>query len=444
MNSHKTCNPIASVYPAPPTIPGDITPADQAIYVPAITKGYAQDVWTWSNAGSPRALPTGVSAADLDFLNPANKLFRISHALTSAGLALKQKRDCIITRRSKTDTVIIADSGGFQVASNRLKVRNDQDRELILRWQEQFDIAITLDVPTGPLTNPTKAASYAYASFNDCLSATVQHLDYYEKHRKADIIWLNVLQGNNPQQCDIWYNTVRQRFHGQGWAFAGPLRNNFYELLRRILIMCRHGELQEKKWIHILGTSELDTAVLLTALQRAINRHINPNIRISYDTSSPFRNLAWNNAFTIPTFDAKGMTMPTRDAPDGLGFVGSRISWPWPSPLGDRMLLGDFCVPKTLRSKRYRDTQSNHLLAHHNLAALCWGIALANRVFDAETIDHNHTIAYSVGLAAEAIERVIEKQSLTVLYNNKSLFSQLRHGTYDYDSEEERDFPDVP
>ena len=432
----------SSVYPAPPTIPGDITPADQAIYVPAITKGYAQDVFAWIQAGSsPRPLPNGVIPQNLNFLDPGNKLFRITHALTSAGLALSQKRDCIITTRSRKDTVIIADSGGYQVASNRLKVRNDQDRNRILRWQEQFDVAITLDVPTGPLLNPKP---YAFANFNDCLSATVKHLVYYEKHKKADIIWLNVLQGNSPKECDVWYDTVRRRFQGQGWAFAGPLRHNFFELLRRILIMLRDGELHEKRWIHILGTSELDTAILLTALQRAINEHVNKKIRISYDTSSPFRNLAWNNAFTIPTFNTKGMTMPTRNAPDDAGFIGSKLKWPWPSPLGDRMQMGDFCVPKTKKSKRYRDTLSNHMLAHHNLSALCWGIALANRVFDAETVDRNHTIAYAVGDASEAIDLVIRTQSLSELYKCRPIFEQLRHGTYDWDSEEERDFDDTP
>jgi hypothetical protein len=429
----------ASVYPMPPTIQGDITPADQAIYVPAITKGYAQDVFAWTHsANSPHPLPQGVTHQDLNFLDPGNRLFRISHALTSAGLALNQ-RDCIISTRSRQDTVIIADSGGYQVASNRLKVRNDQDRDRILRWQEQFDIAITLDVPTGPLLKP--ASAYPYSSFNDCLAATVQHLDYYERHRRAEIIWLNVLQGNDPKQCDTWYNTVRHRFHGQGWAFAGPLRHNFYGLLRRILTMVGDKEIQDKRWIHVLGTCELDTAVLLTALQRAINKHVNPNLRISYDTSSPFRNLAWNNAFTIPTFDSKGMTMPTRAAPDGANFIGSGLKWPWPSPLGNLMKLGDFCVPKTARSKRYRDTLSNHLLAHHNLAALCWGIALANRVFDAENIDHNHTIAQPVGLAAAAIDVVMQKQSMTELTRCLPIFRALRHGEFDWDSEEERDFP---
>ena len=104
------------------------------------------------------------------------------------------------------------------------------------------------------------------------------------------------------------------------------------------------------------------------------------------------------------------------------------------------MVMGDFCVPRTARSKRYRDTLSNHMLAHHNLAALCWGIALANRVFDAETIDRNHTIAYPVGLASEAIDLVIRTKSINELYKCRAIFGALPHGQFDYDSEEERDF----
>jgi hypothetical protein len=136
----------SSVYPAPPTVPNDITPPDQAIYVPAITPGYAKDIWTWIQSGPPRPLPAGVTPQDMNIVDPPNNFFRISHALTSAGLALTQSRDCIITKRSRKHTRIIADSGGYQVASGRLKVTSNKDRLRILRWQEQFDIAVTLDV----------------------------------------------------------------------------------------------------------------------------------------------------------------------------------------------------------------------------------------------------------------------------------------------------------
>jgi UDP-N-acetylmuramoyl-tripeptide--D-alanyl-D-alanine ligase len=36
------------------------------------------------------------------------------------------------------------------------------------------------------------------------------------------------------------------------------------------------------------------------------------------------------------------MIMGSAKSPDGSGFVGSGLRWPWPSPLGDRMAMGDF------------------------------------------------------------------------------------------------------
>jgi hypothetical protein len=432
-------NAISSLtyFPSPPTVPNDITPADQAIYIPAVTDGYAMDIWDWMQTGAPRALPGGINPKEMNFLDPANATFRISHALTSAGQALNQKRDCIITRRDRKRTVIVADSGGYQIASGRMSVSSNADRMRILKWQEQFDIAVTLDVPTGPLLRPAK---YAYATFAECLQETVTHLQFYQQNRSKDTIWLNVLQGNTEKQCNIWYDTVRKAFKGEGWAFAGPLRHNFFQLLRRILIMCHDGELHDKRWIHVLGTSELDTAVLLTALQRALNTNVNRNIRVSYDTSSPFRALRSDSLFTIPTFDAKGMTMPMRKAPGGKTHVKSTLRWPWPSALGNRMVVGDVCVPITGRRKYYRDKVSDWLIAHHNLSALCWAIAQANRLFDVESMDHKHTVAYIVGEAAEVIAHVIKKGSMAELFKNQHILMALRHGSFDYDSEEERDF----
>ena len=72
--------------------------------------------------------------------------------------------------------------------------------------------------------------------------------------------------------------------------------------------------------------------------------------------------------------------------------------------------------------------QCNHYIAHHNLAALCWGIALANRVFDAESLNRNHTIGRNVGAAVEAIDRVFKARSTVRLAAYQSVFARLRHG----------------
>ncbi len=425
-------------YPAPPNhIENDPTPKDQAIYVPSVSPGYAMDVhaqkWT-------RELPSNVGAGDLNFLDQSNPLFRISHVMSSAGQALNQPRNCIITQRDRSTTMLICDSGGYQIASGTLKIGGDQDRLKILQWLEKHaDLAMTLDIPPGPVA--AKKPGYPYATSKDCLDATLEHLKFFQQNRvEGKIRMLNVLQGNTLTESDAWYNTVKA-FPFEGWAFAGLLRHNMYAFCRRIIIMAQEGQLQGRNWIHVLGTCELDTAVLLTALQRAINRHINPDLRISFDTSTPFRNLAFNSVYTLPKFDKKTMTMPTVSAPDGWAFVNSSLRWPWPSPLGDKMTLGDFCVASPGAAKRYRDTQSNHYMAHHNLAALCFGIALANRVFDGENVDHNHTIATATGAGVEAINQVIKAQTMDELDRYKKTFEALRHGSITFDSgDDERMF----
>jgi hypothetical protein len=165
---------------------------------------------------------------------------------------------------------------------------------------------MTLDVPTGPCLSP----GYAFRNTKDCLAVTLDHLSFFQKHRTpGKVRFLNVLQGNTTKEADYWYDAVKG-FEFEGWAFAGVLRHNFTCLLKRILIMAHENQLQDKSWIHVLGTNELETAVLLTALQRSINRHINPNLRISYDTSSPFG--YWRGSRSIPTRNFHRPVFPWR------------------------------------------------------------------------------------------------------------------------------------
>ena len=429
-------NKLSSVaHPAFPRAPSaaidDPTPADQAVYVPSVTPGFAKHVFKnqWT-----RDLPNGVKGSDLNPLAP-NSLFQISHAMSSAGQAANQKQDCIITTRDRKRTRLICDSGGYQIATKQLEIRTDADRLKILRWIETHgDFGMTLDVPTGPvLTDP----DYSYKTTQDCLRATLDHLEFFRKHRKPGRVkLLNVLQGNTLIETDAWYDAVKG-FEFEGWAFAGKFRHNMYALCRRIIMMIDQGQIHDKTWIHVLGTSELDVAVMLTALQRAINEHVNPNLRISFDTSSAFRHLSFNLMYTTQTISSRRMTMQTSRPPDGAQFIKSDLPWVWSSPLGDRMVLGDFCVPKPKKSTRYRDSQSYHYLAHHNLATLCSGIALANRLFDCDIISRKYTFASSVGRAAEAIGTVIKAGDMSTLEKFRGEFAGVRHSPKYID--EERD-----
>ena len=413
---------INSHYPSPTNdIFDDPTPKDQAIYVPSITPGFAIDVYqrNWE-----RNHPEGISDADLNFLDPANKLFRISHALSSAGQALNQQQHCIVTKRDRGKTRLIVDSGGYQTATQNKLFNTDPERKAILNWLELHgDYAMCLDAPSSPVL---EKPNYVYNSTAECLDATLEHLKYFADHRSvSNVKFLNVLHGNDQIEADAWYNAVKI-YPFEGFAFAGILRNNIYEVVRRILIMYREGRLQTVPWIHVLGCGELYTAVMLTAIQRAINEHLKIDLRISYDTSSPFRIIGWGNVYTLPTLSSKTMTMSTSKIPNGYQFVGSDIAWPWPSPLGNQMRMRDVCVSTT--NSTYQDKQSNHYIAHHNLAALCWGIALANRVFDVETLNRKHTVGTNIGAAVEAIDRVFRSKSLVELTGYQDIFARLHHG----------------
>lgn len=418
-------NPNSAAMPYPSVsnhIANDPTPKDQAIYVPALQPGFAMGVHKgqWK-----RSLPSGVNPSDLNILDPDNRsLLHLSHVLVSAGHSMKNTQPCIVSTRDRSKTIVIADSGGYQVASGNLVIRNDQDRLDILRWMEGIaDLGMTLDVPTGPLiSNPQ---GYAYKSFTHCLKDTLIHLDFFQKNRvPGKIRLLNVIQGNTVQETDDWYDAVKN-YPFEGWAIAGRTRNDFMALCRRVLILANDKKLDGNSWIHVLGTSSMEAAVLLTALQRAINRHINPNVRISYDTSTPFRMVKFGQCYTLPKFAVSEVTMSSAKLPGDPALIGSPLRWPWPSPIGDRMTMADVLVAAQNGSGAVADALGNTLINHHNIGALCWGIAAANRVFDVQCFNHQHSVGKPIGAAAEAIELIIRQGSMQGLQKYSGTFKQV-------------------
>ena len=397
-----------------PDLPNDPTPRDQAIYVPSVSPSYAVDAYNkqWS-----RPLPKDINPSDFDFLDPANPLFRLSHVLYSAGQALNRSKPCIITERDRTFTRVIGDSGGYQIANNSKSINAIRDRPRILNWLETHcDLAMTLDIPSAPLL---KNPSYPYKDFQACLDATRDHLDYFAANRTpGKVHFLKVLQGNTPREADLWYEAVKH-YPFEGLAIAGVMRRNMYEVCRRVITMANDGLLQNKSWIHVLGTATLDMAVMLTALQRAINQHINKHLRISYDTASPFLMLSSNKIYTLPYISASEMTLPQLYAPADPVFFNSPSKWPWPSALGKHMTLGDLCVQCPPTNGRYHDAQSDRYQAHHNLTVLCDAVHMANLVFDVEMKNPADTVHIKVKQAVGAIHRVIAAGDLKVLKQYK-------------------------
>ena len=72
------------------------------------------------------------------------------------------------------------------------------------------------------------------------------------------------------------------------------------DLMLRRLIKLRDEKLLEpgRDVIHFLGTSKLELACLLTAVQRNIRQHVNPNMKVTFDCASPFLATAYGQVYT--------------------------------------------------------------------------------------------------------------------------------------------------
>ncbi len=425
-------------------IPNDPTPADQAIYVPSITPGYSQDVARAIKAGGwHRTLSDGVTPEAMSFLGTdTNKAFTLSHVLFSAGQALDKRGPCMIKDRVRGHSKVIGDSGGYQIGQGTAGIDGYQDRARILDWLEtNTDIAMTLDIPPGPVG---RSLGYRYTSIEQCLAETLDHLNFFlDKRRNSNVILLNVLQGNFAEHSFHWYNSVKY-FEFEGYAIAGLLRNDIYHVCRLLLRMLDDGKLQKAQWLHFLGTARLDTAVMLTAIQRVLAAKALP-VRISFDTASPFLMMSRNRAYTFANYGKKRMTYSTVVAPCGAEYHNSLAAWPWPSEIGNRLVMGDLCVDEgtSHRNSTQRDGLGNHLLSLHNLQSICFAIHTANRVVDAEMIARRHAIAEAEAAAVVAIEEIFSAGNESTIFRRRGIFENLRGTTGDgieeFSEEELRD-----
>lgn len=382
-------------------IPNDPVPRDEAIYLASLPPGFCESVY---HNDFSRPLPKGLHHTDLNPLNPASKLFYSPYMMSSAGHALNHKKPDVIKNRGRDNALILLDSGGYQAASGNLVIRSDADRLKILRWQEAHgDVCITLDYPTKQPEDRLKGAPKTQA---ECLAITLEHLRFYQAARKnPDVYWLNVLQGNDWAFADHWYAQV-SKFDFQSFAIAGPLRKNFHFVMHRLLTMMQDKRLENMKWLHVLGTAEVPIALMLSAIQRSINKHVNPDLRISFDTGGPSKLLRSSRAYTSLVVDGNSIIMAEERPPEGPTHVGSSEPWPWPSALGQHLTMDDMTRRPKQKTSLWRDKQANYYLIHMNLTTLCDGIAEANRRFTAETLSGNRTFAFRVADAAEAVEAI--------------------------------------
>lgn len=339
----------------------------------------------------------------MNFLDPERGAFHYKYGLYSAGhaqldLDKTMKQDAMIQERSRGDTIILGDSGGFQIGKGVLKFDwsdfkgpgANKTRDQILNWLElTADWSMCLDVPTWA-SNDLHREKTGLTSFQDCLDATMWNNDYFVKNRLGHTKFLNVLQGNSPEEADIWYNTVKH-LPFEGWAMGSQNMCNMPIILNRLITMRDEGMLEGKNWMHFLGTAPLDWACYLTSIQRVLRKHCNPNLTISFDCASPYIAVAYGLSYTDPSFRRDKWSIIMEKAPDNKVWAGSDIPFPWKSSIGDRLTMGDVCyyAPGDLNKigkegKTSWDSFSYGLYMAHNTEIHIQAVQRANQLADME------------------------------------------------------------
>lgn len=358
---------------------------DYACFLPSISAIYTK-IASMQNYHMRDKLPDGMENGllDLDFMNPANGMFYYPVALYSAGHAIldpkeSYEKERLVMQRDRSRTVMIGDSGGFQAATGVLKypwypkgnqtpeqhqADKDDMRLKLLRWLEATsDYSMVLDWPTyamvrygfDPVTGECLHPSLK--SFRDCLTGSLDNHQFFIKNRKEGATkFLNVLQGRNMEEGDIWWEHTKD-LPFESWAFSNVQASNFTINLRRLIIMRDQGYLQGREWLHYLGNGKIKAGCALTTVQRALRQYVDPELTISFDAASPF------------VMTAKGqMYYGYELSPDNVSFKGGPIvdrkeykndpmtlnEWirqnnvkqcqPYPSRIGEACTIGDICV----------------------------------------------------------------------------------------------------
>jgi hypothetical protein len=416
---------------------------DYSIYLPAISTFYSTYI---SKQRIGEYIPKERIPADFDrgiegmnFLNAEDGYFTYKYGLFSAGhaqldLTKSLVQESMIQDRDRNNTLILGDSGGFQIGKGVLKFdwldfegkNANKTRQSILEWLEcTADWSMMLDVPTWACDH-NHTAKTGLKTFEDCLEKTKFNNEYFLKNRLGQTKYLNVLQGGDWQRAEQWYNGVREFSDpavwgdkaAEGWAMGGANMSMMDVTLKRLMTMRDDGMLKGKNWMHFLGTAQLDWACYLTLIQRQIRKHINEEITVSFDCASPFIATAHGLVYTNPQHSTKRWSTIMEKAPDSKSLAKSDIPFPWTSEIASRLTMGDICwyQPGMLNKigkegKTSWDSFSYALMMAHNVNSHITSVQRANQLMDIEIAKTQGKINWRTWRAVKANDSSFDQYS---------------------------------
>lgn len=364
---------------------------DYAIFLPAISGFYATFVGrqrATNDYVDPARFPAGLTDMEqLNWLDSQRAMFPYRWSLYSAGHAnldlTKPDASEDMVRARDPNTIMLGDSGGFQIAkglwegdwkANSGCAKAQKKRAAVLTWLDSISTyGMGLDIPTWVVKDPKASAACQITTHDQAVEASKFNNEYFIANRKGKDAggarFLNVLQGANHTEAEDWYQVMKEycdpvRYPGKhfdGWGMGGQNMCDVHLVLKRLVALRYDNLLQEgvHDWMHFLGTSKLEWAVLLTDIQRAVRKHVNPSFTISFDCASPFLATANGQVYyqiALPHNDKWSYRMsPIVDdkkyANDTRPYGQAAVQEGWvstfdESPISRTLTLKDICIYK--------------------------------------------------------------------------------------------------
>jgi len=174
------------------------------------------------------------------------------------------------------NATIYADSGGYQIATKRLRISAMH----ILHLQENIaDVGFTVDVP------PHAFEDYTNAQFMECMQKSNDNAELMLRFKENDDMQLwGVIQGSTFVELETWYYDLIKNYEFVGYCIS--LSNPKSDM---IMPWFRPLEFAKtiKKPMHFLGSSNRLFALALARFSRIMK------INYTYDTSSSTVGVRW-------------------------------------------------------------------------------------------------------------------------------------------------------
>lgn len=452
---------------------------DYAVFLPAISSFYAGYIGKERFPATEKIkhvgdrLPKGLpNMESMNWLNSKESLFPYRYSLYSAGHAnmdlsvIVPKEDMV--RNREADTIMLADSGGFQIAkgvwpgkwADPKDKACEKKREQVIAWQMGIAThGMTMDIPTWTYLDKKASEACGIHSYDDAVNATLFNNEFWMASRSGDLKILNVLQGSNHTEADHWYDLMKDFCSDKhtrpfdGWGMGGQNMCDVHLVLKRLVTLIHEGLLEKGQhdWMHFLGTSKLEWACLLTDVQRSVRRHANSNFTISFDCASPFLATANGQVYTNLRTEDRGkwsyMMEATADdkkyahGTDGFRDVVLRdgIHEKFEdSPISSRLTIGDVChyAPGDLNKigkegKTSWDSFSYALLMGHNVWQHIRAVQEANVRYD-EGILPGMLVheTFERVLFRDVVEQIFEakdyNKSMQIIENNSKFWDSIK------------------